>query len=112
MSQSTTPRWHAMRTPETRDVEAVLKSVFPNSDAYRFNSASIRVRVIDSRFEGKSNEERDAMVEPLLDQLPPPTQADIINLLTLTPNEAASATSSFKQFLANVEFEDPSQSSL
>ncbi len=109
MSQATVPRWHALRTDESNRVQEVLRSVFPDSDAYRFNSASIRVRVIDPRFEGKSNEERDAMVEPLLSQLPESIQADIMNLLTMSPGEVAN--SHRKQF-ANLEFEDPSHSML
>ncbi len=110
MSQHTTPRWETMRTAETRHVEQFLRREFPNTDAYRFNSASIRVRVIDPRFEGKSTEDRDAMVEPLLDQLPEETQADIMNLLTLSPTEVLSEFS--KESLVNAEFDDPSPSTL
>lgn len=110
MSQATTARWEAMRTAETRRVEDVLRKVFPNTGAYRFNSASIRVRVIDPQFDGKTTEERDSMVDPLLKQLPEDTQADIINLLTLSPSEV---TSPFhRKSLLNAEFEDPSQSML
>jgi stress-induced morphogen len=109
MSQKTTPRWHAMRTPETREVEDILRKEFPETDAYRYNSASIRVRVIDPRFEGKSMEERDSMVEPYLHQLPKSIQADIMNLLTLAPGETAD---SFRMLFANQEFEDPSSSEL
>jgi hypothetical protein len=109
MTQSTIQRWKQMQTDETRSLEQVLRKVFPATDAYRYNSASIRVRVIDTRFEGKTTEERDAMVEPLLDQLPPETQADIINLLTLSPNETAHSA---RKSLANLEFEDPSESML
>ncbi|HWB53694.1 MAG TPA: hypothetical protein VG722_05855 [Tepidisphaeraceae bacterium] len=109
MNQQTEPRWKQMQNAETRQVEEVLRKEFPNTDAYRYNSASIRVRVIDARFEGKSIEERDAMVEPLLDKLPKATQADIINLITLAPSETASFN---RQSLVNAEFEDPSRSML
>jgi len=67
MSQQVQSHWAFKRTAETRRVEDALRQVFPNTDAYRYNSASIRVRVIDDRFKGKSIEERDAMVEPLLE---------------------------------------------
>jgi hypothetical protein len=87
----------------------MLRKEFPGTDAYRYNSASIRVRVVDPRFEGKSTEERDAMVEPLLARLPESIQADIMNLLTLYPNETAD---SFKAFVANAEFDDPSPTML
>ena len=110
MSQATTARWEAMRTPQTRHVEEVLRKVFPNTDAYRYNSASIRVRVIDPQFEGKTTEERDSMVEPLLKQLPEETQADIINLLTLSPSEMTSTI--HRKSLLNAEFDDPSRSML
>jgi stress-induced morphogen len=109
MSQMTKSRWEEMRTDETRTVEAMLKKAFPKTDAYRYNSASVRVRIIDPRFEGKSTEERDAMVEPLLEQLPEGIQADIMNLLTLYPDETSK---SFKAFFANSEFEEPSPSLL
>ena len=40
--------WETKRTDETRLVEAELvKARFEQVDAYRYNSASIRVRVID-----------------------------------------------------------------
>ena len=102
-------RWESMRTEETRVVEKILRETFPNTDAYRYNSASIRVRIIDPRFHGKSNEQRDAMVEPLLDHLPKDTQADIMNLITLSPEEAAESAGNF---LVNAEFEEPSKSML
>ena len=64
MSQLTIPKWNAKRTPETKTVEDVLKAAgFEQVDAYRYNSAAIRLRVIDSRFKGLSGEKRDAMVE-------------------------------------------------
>lgn len=109
MSKKTKKRWQQMRTDETRKVEKTLRKEFPRTDAYRYNSASIRVRIIDPRFEGKSDEERDAMVEPLLEQLPEETQADIMNLLTLYPDETSQ---SFKANYANAEFEEPSPSVL
>jgi hypothetical protein len=109
MSKRRTRDWKAMRTDETRHVEMVLRKAFPNTDAYRYNSASIRVRVIDPRFEGLPIEKRDAMVEPLLEQLPEQTQADIMNLITLSPSEAANPS---KLSLVNLEFEDPSPSML
>ena len=109
MSQTTTPRWKTKRTAETRRVEEMLRKEFPNTDAYRYNSASIRVRIVDPRFEGKSVGQRDAMVEPHLEKLPAQTQMDIMNLTTLFPEEPRN---SFKALLANEEFENPSKSDL
>lgn len=109
MSTTTAPRWHAMRTDETRQIETLLREQFPDADAYRYNSAVIRVRVVDKGFEGRSVEERDALVEPLLRQLPESTQRDILNLMTFTPDELKS---SLRPKLLNLEFEDPSESQL
>jgi hypothetical protein len=82
-------------------------------DAYRYNSASIRVRVIDSRFKDLTLEKRDAMVEPYLAQLPETTQADIMNLFTFAPSDLTEHTpKTMKERLLNYEFEDPSPSML
>src|SRR5438874_8909455 len=112
MTTVITPPWHAMRTDETRHIEELLrKQGFAKVDAYRYNPAAIRVRVIDPRFEGQSIEQRDAMVEPILAQLPERTQADIITLLTFTESEVAQGPK-FKGYGLNVEFDDPSPSIL
>jgi hypothetical protein len=47
MTTSSTKTWESKRTDETRRIEALLGSVFEQADAYRYNSASIRIRVID-----------------------------------------------------------------
>ena len=85
---------------------------FEQVDAYRYNSASIRVRVIDPRFEGLPPEKRDAMVEPHLEELPERTQGDIMSLFTLAPSELQQTPKTFKEFLLNTEFEAPSPSML
>ena len=101
------------RTDETKQVENLLLDAgFDKVDAYRYNLASIRVRVIDSRFEGKSPEDRDALVEPILDQLPEQTQADIINLFTFAPSELEQTPKTIREFLRNGEFDHPSPSLL
>jgi stress-induced morphogen len=93
------------KTKETTRIESTLRSQFPESEAYRYHSASIRVRIIDERFEMKSLVEREAMVRPLIRTLPEATQADILMLLLLTPAER-------KDSLLNVEFERPSPTRL
>ena len=112
MTTSTTPRWESKRTAETRMVEDLLGKHFQQADSYRYNSASIRVRVIDSKFEGKSREDRDAMVEPYLDQLPADTQKDIVTLFTFAPSELQRTATPLREHLLNTEFEDPSPSML
>jgi hypothetical protein len=105
--------WEAKRTDETRLVEDLLrKGGFDRVDAYRYNSASIRLRVIDHRFEGISVENRDAMIEPFLDQLPERTQADIISMFAFAPSELQQTPKTYRAFLMNAEFEDPSPSML
>jgi hypothetical protein len=94
-------------------VEDVLsQGDFDQVDAYRYNSASIRVRVIDRRFEGKSREERDAMVEEYLDKLPAETQGDIVAIFTFAPTEIARTPTTFREFMQNTEFDDPSPTRL
>jgi hypothetical protein len=93
---------------EKRLREAGLERV----DAYRYNSASLRVRVIDKRFESIPREERDAIVEPFIDQLPPSTQADIVTLVLLAPSELKNPSRTFREFMLNTEFENPSPSML
>jgi len=96
--------WEEKKTKETRKIESLFRTEFPQTDAYRFNSASIRVRVIDDRFEGKSIAEREAMVLPLLKKLPKKTRDDVLLLLTLAPSEQRTFNS---QTLMNQEFEQP-----
>jgi hypothetical protein len=101
--------WEEKRTDETRRVEAIFRTEFPNTDAYRFNSASIRVRVIDDRFKGKSLDEREEMVLPLFRQLPKKTRDDILLLLKLAPDELGKIG---RETLMNHEFEQPLPSHL
>ena len=113
MMQTAALAWHDKRTAETNKVEEILKKEgFEQADAYRYNSASIRVRVIDSRFERLSRDERDARVEAALDRLPEETQRDIVALFTFAPSELQQAPKTLKEFMLNTEFEEPSPSML
>lgn len=113
MTTGQKPLWESMRTDESRMVEdALLQAGFDQVDAYRYNSASLRVRVIDRRFEGVPREQRDALVEPSLEQLPDATQSDIVNLVLLAPDEFDHPSETFRDFLLNTEFENPSPSML
>jgi stress-induced morphogen len=104
---TTTSEWERMRTEDSRRVEDLLRQHFKTVDAYRYNSASLRVRIIDSRFRGLSREKRDDLVEPILAQLDEGTQADIMNLVLLYPNEVHESSSAL---IGNEEFEHPSPS--
>lgn len=97
--------WDDLKGPETELIEKVLRKKFPKTDAYRYNPASIRVRVVDKKFKGKSIPEREDRVLPLIRQLPEDIQADIMVLLMLTPDETAES-------LMNLEFEKPTPSML
>jgi stress-induced morphogen len=92
-------------TKETRQIEQVIRKSFPDVRAYRYNSASIRVRVIDKKFTKMSRVERERLVDPLLDELPEDTKSDITILLLLAPHETATSP-------MNLEFEHPTPSRL
>jgi hypothetical protein len=99
------PAWEAMRTAETRKIEGRLREAgFARVDAYRFNPASIRLRIIDPRFEGKSGPDREDMVFPVIDKLPKRTREDILLLLTLAPSELGRVN---RHAVINLEFENP-----
>ena len=112
MTTTTTPPWETKRTAESRQVEDLLRQHFEQADSYRYNSAYIRVRVVDSHFEGMSREQRDAMVEPYLDTLPQEIQRDIVTLYTFAPSELQRAPATFRAYMLNTEFDDPSPSTL
>src|SRR5436305_1213471 len=76
---------------------------YPGAEAalYRHNPASIRIRVIDRRFEGMTKSRRHAHVwEFLAGRVPEDTLAEVSSLLTLPPAE-------LKNSFANFEFDDP-----
>ena len=105
--------WEEMQTDESRMVEQKIREAgFARVDAYRYNSASLRVRIIDQRFESIGRDERDRIVEPFLEQLPASTQSDIVNLVLLAPSEYEHPETSHREFMQNFEFENPSQSML
>lgn len=90
------------RGRQSRQVERVLRKNFAQVDAYRYNLASIRGRVVDPRFEGKNRLERENLVLPAVATLPASTQNDIVFLLLLAPGERDRSP-------MNVDFEDPSR---
>jgi hypothetical protein len=74
-------------------------------ELYRQNNVSVRVRIIDPSFKGRSWVEREQEVWGLLDALPSDVVGDVSLLLLLTPEETSES-------LANLEFEHPSKSQL
>jgi hypothetical protein len=100
MNASTT--WKQWRNAETRQVEQAFQTHgFKKVHAYRYNSASIRVRIIDPRFKGKNHTRRFDMAETVIAQLPDELRSEITFLALLTPEEARDST-------MNEEFENPS----
>jgi len=79
----------------------------PNArfQAYRYNSASVRVRVIDPHFKKESISQREAVVWSVLDKLPVEVRGDISMLLLLTPQES-------EKSLLSLEFDDCTRSGL
>jgi hypothetical protein len=74
-------------------------------DVYRYNPASVRVRVIDPDFAGKDIPEREKEVWDILDTLPAEVRSDISVVLLITPEER-------KQSFMSMEFDDPTPSTL
>ena len=77
----------------------------PSSDCsvYRYNSASIRVRIIDASFTQKDKGERHDYAMTYLSGLPESTLCQISILLCLAPGETS---------LMDLEFSDPKPSTL
>jgi stress-induced morphogen len=95
----------------SRQIEEVLAKEYkprhPKAQikAYRYNSASVRVRVLDPDFAGKTIPEREDMVWAILDSLPERVRAEITVLLLLTPEERETS-------LLSAEFDAPTRSAL
>jgi hypothetical protein len=96
--------------PFTDQVLAALhpyKTQHPGAEiqAYRRNSASIRVRVIDPDFSGISRAERHEIIWRYLEKLPEAIQSQVSLLVLLTPSETTTS-------IAKLEFENPAASRL
>ncbi|MEO6810377.1 MAG: hypothetical protein ABI353_14775, partial [Isosphaeraceae bacterium] len=69
-------------------------------DAYRQNSVSIRVRIIDPDFAGVRRAERHEILWRFLELLPDDVQSQMSLLILLTPEELPMS-------FANLEFDNP-----
>ena len=74
-------------------------------EAYRQNSVSVRLRILNPEFENKTRSQREDEIWAALDKLPEEASAEISLLLLLTPEEA-------KDSFASSEFDDPIPSKL
>jgi hypothetical protein len=91
-----------------KDALDAYEAEHPGAQAalYRHNPASIRLRVIDGRFEGMTKSRRHSDVwDFMAARVNEDTLADVSQLLTLAPSE-------LKMSFANFEFEDPTPSVL
>ena len=98
----------AATDPEVREVERLLQASFKDVECYRYNSVSIRARVRDDQFQGKSQAERESLIDAVLDQLPEEIRQQLL-LLVLLPE---SGPRSLTEKLLNREFEHPQPSQL
>lgn len=74
-------------------------------EAYRHNSVSVRIRVLNPDFANKTYAQREDEIWSILNKLPEETVAEVSLLLLLTPEEA-------KKSFASCEFDDPIPSKL
>lgn len=90
-----------------RDALAGYEKDHPQAriDLYRQNSVSVRVRIIDPEFQGRSRSERSIDVWRYFGGLVDDVQSDISTVLLLTPDET-------KLSFANLEYEQPIPSKL
>ena len=103
----------ASKRPD-RSVERILKTLVetygaqhPSAriEAYRYNSASIRIRITDPDFKGRNRVEREGAVWPIIEGLPEDDREQIMVLLLITPKEK-------KTSLMSLEFDKPTPSRL
>jgi hypothetical protein len=97
--------WESYRTDESRQVEEQLRPHFQQVDAYRYNAASIRVRILDPRFKRQSVFARTRRVEPVIAKLPDELARDIIQMYLFTPEEALDTVGA--AYMRNLDFTHP-----
>jgi len=96
------------KTDETREIETLLQPHFAHVHCYRYNSAILRLCIIDEQFRPLSQVQRHERIEPYLQQLPPDVQDELIFILLLAPGEAHD----IRYAQRYLEFMDPSPSIL
>lgn len=85
--------WKIRRTPDSSDVERCLRrGGFEQVDAYCFNSAAIRVRVVSSKFCDLDGSHRFQLFNTGLRSLPDDLLSSITHVTLLTPIELEAAS--------------------
>jgi len=87
---------------KTRLVESTLSARFPSAESYRSPFGTVRVRIIDERFQNRNRVQREKMVLPLIRGLPEEVQAEIVALLLLALGEEDGS-------IMNIEFDRPTR---
>ena len=104
MTTSVVHAWKTRRTTETRLIEDALREAgFQQVDAYQYDKGSLRVRVVDSQFEGIAGDQRDELLLSPLQSLNERIRGDITTMLAFAPSELTQGQAS----ILNSEFEDP-----
>ncbi len=102
---STGHKQHAV-TAASASVQEQLSEHFSGVEAYQYNPAAIRVRIIDERFRNLPKLKRLDLVEPFLEAFSEEIQQQLIFILALAPGEETHADFSW----LNREFEEPEKS--
>lgn len=95
-----------VREPSDPTTEAIAGAIRKYADAhsaaeadvYRYSPVSVRVRIIDPEFRGKTRSERHRTVWPLLYELDGDVLSELTMLLLLTPEEKDTSSAN-KEFL-------------
>src|SRR3954447_2181440 len=87
---------------EIKEVLSSYEKDHPSAriDLYRQNTASVRIRIIDSDFRGMSKRECNDLIWKYLEPASEASQSDVSMLVLLIPDEV-------NKSVANLEFEDP-----
>jgi hypothetical protein len=111
-------RWESLRTVDTQELESRLRTVpslaGAQVDAYRLGPVTIRLRIVDPRFERLDSVEREDLVMPILvddNVVRPELREDLMWLFLLAPSELETShnlrPSDCLIAISNHEFEDP-----
>lgn len=84
-----------------------MRPHFRRVAAYRYNTVSIRVRVVDPAFAGRSHRRCVGRLEPYLEAIPPETRCDIVCPYFFTPEELNSKQASIRTQMRILDFEQP-----
>ena len=95
------------------DAELIVKAIkadgYTDVVAYRYNYASIRLRVICYQFAGVRSQQRLDRINDLLNTLPDSLNAQVVTMILTTPDELKDGG---RHYFGNLDFEHPEPSEL